>query len=364
MNITTTSSKVSTKDLLIVGFDNNFTSNFIDSTDLDYYNCHEYDDSSKAFKWLTKRVEFRKTPLVGIICSLKFLKSNSYSFAKQLQNHAQLRNIPLIAIAENGLCIEQSKALKLGIDDCYVSPADFKNIRKRIEFLFRFKQDFVKQELKEQEHLEFKLPLGKRLFDILVAGTVLLFISPILILIAICIKLESKGPIVYRSKRVGSGYQVFDFLKFRSMCQDADAKLDKLSHLNHYSQTGSEKKDGPSFVKLKNDPRVTRVGKFIRKTSIDEIPQLFNVLRGEMSIVGNRPLPLYEAEQLTQDGAARRFWAPAGLTGLWQTSGKGKDNMTTEERIELDVEYADKYSLGMDFKILCRTLPAMVQKEE
>ena len=117
-------------------------------------------------------------------------------------------------------------------------------------------------------------------------------------------------------------------------------------------------------MKLRKDPRITRIGRFLRMTSLDELPQLFNVLRGEMSIVGNRPLPLYEAELMTRDEWAMRFFAPAGLTGLWQTIGVHKDKLTTEERVKIDIEYAEKFSFLLDIKILFRTLPAMLQKEE
>jgi lipopolysaccharide/colanic/teichoic acid biosynthesis glycosyltransferase len=118
------------------------------------------------------------------------------------------------------------------------------------------------------------------------------------------------------------------------------------------------------FQKFKNDPRVTSIGRLIRKTSIDELPQLFNVLRGEMSIVGNRPLPLYEAELLTSDAWAQRFRAPAGLTGLWQISKRGKDKMSAEERIDLDIQYSNKYSFWFDLKIILKTPFALFQEED
>jgi lipopolysaccharide/colanic/teichoic acid biosynthesis glycosyltransferase len=120
-----------------------------------------------------------------------------------------------------------------------------------------------------------------------------------------------------------------------------------------------------AFVKIENDPRVTKVGRFIRKYSIDELPQLFNILKGDMSIVGNRPLPLYEAEKLTADSSIDRFMAPAGLTGLWQVEERGKGGkMSAEERKQLDIIYGETYSLGLDLKIIFRTLFAFVQKED
>ena len=118
-----------------------------------------------------------------------------------------------------------------------------------------------------------------------------------------------------------------------------------------------------AFVKIENDPRVTKVGKFIRKTSIDELPQLFNILKGDMSVVGNRPLPLYEAEKLTADASIDRFMAPAGLTGLWQVEERGKGGMmSAEERKQLDITYGQTYNFMLDMKIIFRTLTSMIQK--
>ena len=123
------------------------------------------------------------------------------------------------------------------------------------------------------------------------------------------------------------------------------------------------KQQAGTFVKFKNDPRVTKVGNFIRNTSIDELPQLINVLKGDMSIVGNRPLPLYEAEQLTSDDWGERFLAPAGITGLWQVMKRGKGEMSEEERKGLDNQYARKVSLWNDIRLILKTIPALFQKE-
>lgn len=142
------------------------------------------------------------------------------------------------------------------------------------------------------------------------------------------------------------------------MVADADKKVAELSAQNQYA---SEVK-GPNFFKVKDDPRITKCGKFLRNSSLDELPQLFNVLLGDMSIVGNRPLPLYEAVSLTTDEWAERFMAPAGITGLWQVSKRGSEEMSTAERVSLDIDYARTRSLGGDFKIMLKTPTALLQK--
>lgn len=206
-----------------------------------------------------------------------------------------------------------------------------------------------------------KMNIGKRALDITVSGLLILVLSPILLLITLLIRLEGKGPIFYTSKRAGKGYKIFDFYKFRTMVPDADKKVAELLAKNQYTTNGG---DGPVFFKLKNDPRITRLGAFLRNTSLDELPQLFNVLKGDMSLVGNRPLPLYEAETLTTDSFAERFMAPAGITGLWQVKKRGHvGEMSVEERINLDIEYAKKHSFMYDLWIMASTPKALLQKE-
>jgi lipopolysaccharide/colanic/teichoic acid biosynthesis glycosyltransferase len=257
----------------------------------------------------------------------------------------------------------------------------------------------------QQEIKTYKTPLGKRVFDVFFAGLALLLLSPVFLVVIIALKLESKGPVFYYSPRIGTGYRTFKFYKFRSMYVNADKKLKDLKHLNQYTaaaapaatNTGGELCDecrlmgtkcqfplhadnhawcekqylfskkaqaGSAFIKLKNDPRITKVGKILRNTSIDELPQLWNVIIGDMSIVGNRPLPLYEAEKLTTDKYALRFLAPAGITGLWQVEKRGKaGEMSEDERLMLDNAYAKNYSVWYDIKLILRTIPALLQKE-
>jgi lipopolysaccharide/colanic/teichoic acid biosynthesis glycosyltransferase len=254
-------------------------------------------------------------------------------------------------------------------------------------------------EVKIEEYQKPKISFLKRAFDITFSFFALLILSPLFLIVAILIKIDSKGPVFFTSKRVGSGYQIFDFFKFRSMKTGAENLIDNLKGQNQYkaatSTTGSssckeceqlghacssilfidgkqvcensyfnnKKIANSSFMKFKDDPRVTKLGAFLRKSSIDELPQLLNILKGDMSFVGNRPLPLYEAEQLTSDNWAERFNAPAGLTGLWQVSKRGKADMSEEERKQLDNIYARTHSFLGDMLLILRTFPALAQKE-
>jgi len=202
--------------------------------------------------------------------------------------------------------------------------------------------------------------LVKRVMDIFIAGTALLLLMPFFLLIAILIKIDSKGPIFYTSYRAGSNYRIFRFIKFRTMVAEADLKLANLKNRNQYTSPGQAQ---PVFFKITDDPRITRLGKILRNTSLDELPQLLNVLKGDMSLVGNRPLPLYEAKALTTDYHAERFNAPAGITGLWQISKRGKKEMSVEERIALDIDYARHNSFSDDLKIILKTPKALIQKE-
>ena len=329
------------------------------------------------------------------------------------QLHKLYPTLYIILISETLSKEEKIPYLRAGTD-CMIS----KNTSKDdLQKLFSVIIDFKEKEKARKDNqisslTEFRLPLWKRTFDILASGSAILGLSPILILTALAIRTESNGKIVYKSKRVGSNYKIFDFYKFRSMYSDADKRLAEYQQLNQYTKNIAEEefKDSSSaaeisqqscsseqkqeqeqdillfsdnlstsennylktkrtersnaFFKLENDPRITRVGHFIRKYSIDELPQLFNILKGDMSVVGNRPLPLYEAELLTSDEYVQRFMGPAGLTGLWQVEKRGgAGQMSAEERKQLDIKYAKEFSFGMDMRIIIRTFTAFIQKE-
>ncbi len=281
-----------------------------------------------------------------------------------IRKNPLLKGLIIVLIAANSSSALQQKIRKLKIHDYYVKPFSYDELAERLEFLVRFK--LIKPNLgilAQKVTPTYKMPFSKRLFDIVFSLACILFLLPLFIVVSVIIALESRGKIIYKSKRVGTGYQIFNFYKFRSMRSNADQQLIDLSNLNQYN--GTEEKPGQSvFIKLKNDPRVTRFGSFLRKTSIDELPQLFNILIGNMSFVGNRPLPLYEAEQLTSNEWATRFLGPAGLTGLWQISKRGREDMSERERKKLDNFYARNHSFWFDFRIVVRTIPAMFQKEK
>jgi lipopolysaccharide/colanic/teichoic acid biosynthesis glycosyltransferase len=380
--IITENNIIKAKEILTVGLQRGIKNYFAEDFSINsFINIRTFDNSFPAYRWLvycSKPVHKHRLPK-AIICDFSFLKEEQFLFFKNLTNHPEIKNIPFIVINTSQEDVRK-EALKWKVDDCYNVPLDKESFLDRIDFLFKYKPQFSKESEKEREDHIFQMPWPKRAVDILISSLAILFLSPLILLVSLIIKLTSKGPIIYRSQRVGTGYQVFDFFKFRSMYVDADKRLDELKDLNQYSdemvakdgennnsdngKREKRKKKKVLFQKFKNDPRVTSIGRLIRKTSIDELPQLFNVLRGEMSIVGNRPLPLYEAELLTSDAWAQRFRAPAGLTGLWQISKRGKDKMSAEERIDLDIQYSNKYSFWFDLKIILKTPFALFQEED
>jgi len=189
----------------------------------------------------------------------------------------------------------------------------------------------------------------KRLLDITTALLLLVPLIPFFALVAIVIKLDSRGPIFFIQERVGFNKRRFRMFKFRTMQIDAEARMKEIEHLNE--------KSGPIF-KIRHDPRITRVGRWLRKTSIDELPQLVNVLLGDMSIVGPRPLSVRDAVRMEEAWQKRRFSVKPGLTCLWQVSGRS--NLSFEQWMQLDLEYIDRWSLVLDGVILLRTIPAIL----
>ncbi len=344
----------------------------------------------------------------GIISEEILPGMNGIDVGVMLRSKHIPENIPYIVVHNEVSKKLFTQALRNKIDDFYTLPVNIDDLYTRINFLCEFKlinPDTFKDTFKKDR--SYRIPVIKRLFDIIASGFALLLLFPVFLFFAIVIRIESKGKIYYTSKRVGTGYKIFNFYKLRSMYSGADAKLKELEYLNKYSKKKtSDKKEGvieqcprcaklpegeycsptlltsngmmceywimelkkqksnSTFIKIKNDPRITKVGKFIRNTSIDELPQLINVFKGDMSIVGNRPLPLYEAELLTSDDWSARFLGPAGITGLWQVELRGKKGeMLEEERKYLDNQYARNFSFWGDIILIFRTIPALFQKD-
>jgi lipopolysaccharide/colanic/teichoic acid biosynthesis glycosyltransferase len=348
----------------------------------------------------------------AIVCDYHLPGKNGLYLFDQVREVPTYNTIPFILLSAQFNSDLFRLAHTKKVDDFYVTSAVLpSDILSRIKSLCQYRRKTTVPAGLTNNEVVFKMPVSKRIFDITVASFALILASPVLLLVILAIRLESKGKVYFTSKRVGR--KVFDFYKLRSMRTGAENELKKLAkEKNQYNVQSAkaevsfdlacprcaalpegvtcssvmyvdkhsicdywytcQKKEiaaaTSAFVKIANDPRITRVGKFIRNTSIDELPQLINVLKGDMSIVGNRPLPVYEAELLTGDILSKRFLAPAGITGLWQVELRGRGGkMSEDERKLLDNEYADhfkdgKYSFWYDMKLILRTIPALLQK--
>lgn len=347
----------------------------------------------------------QNTQIDGIISEVYLPGMNGVEVSRVLKSKGMHLLTPYIVISEQKDDKQKEAAFAARVDDYYDGELNASDVFYRIGFLKKNKEYFTSGETETIAFKEYRIPWDKRLFDIVVSSIALLLLSPVILTVMLLIRLESRGKVYYTSKRVGTGYRIFDFYKLRSMRTGADAALKDLKHLNQYDADSDvipdadkecprcallpegetcsptlfsegrkvcdywytetrKNKASATFIKIKDDPRVTKVGRFIRNTSIDELPQLLNVLKGDMSIVGNRPLPLYEAELLTSDDWSERFMGPAGITGLWQVEKRGrKGKMSEEERKALDNQYARTYSLWGDIKLILRTIPALFQKE-
>jgi lipopolysaccharide/colanic/teichoic acid biosynthesis glycosyltransferase len=346
--------------------------------------------------------------VIAVISQSEVMSPSGVSLLEILKGKKNF-HIPFIIICKHWNDKIMKIALQAGIAEIFHIPFKIENFEMRFSFIIENWEEIHKsRRIKEEATETYKTPFVKRLFDIIVSGTSLILLAPIFIIVGFLVRLESKGPVFYYSFRVGRGYHIFKFYKFRSMFLDSDKKLKDLKHLNQYTKSKRSQNEmgeelfseflcedcrtlgvecqfpiysdtvqmcekeymeqklhnrDSTFIKIKDDPRMTKVGKFIRRSSIDELPQLWNVLIGDMSIVGNRPLPLYEAEKLTTDKYALRFMAPAGITGLWQVEKRGTGKMHENERLLLDNIYAKNNSFLNDILLILRTIPALFQKE-
>ncbi len=335
---------------------------------------------------------------------------SEYDVVTAVRNNPTLGSTPILTLGNQTEKVAVETTPLTGVTDLLLITNELDKLLSKVSYYLDLNRNVLSATRIQKNGVvePLKLPWWKRAIDIAVSLTLLILMSPVLVLVAILIRIDSKGPIMYRSKRAGAFYHVFDMYKFRTMKVRADQEIGKLADHNIYAKTGTddlsddfppngsflcascrekgvscqqplfgqneticeklylrENEEVARFLKFRNDPRITRFGKFLRNSSIDELPQLLNVLFGDMSLVGNRPLPLYEAERLTTDEFAQRFAGPAGLTGLWQIKkrAKGQGPMSDHERIMLDIEYANTFSFRTDMYIIWRTIFSLWQKE-
>ena len=358
-----------------------------------------------AYQWLQQQVQhyrrdhsdsFKMLP-DAIICAYRYQDGGAVSMVQQLLLFKELVPIPFIMIANTPLEHEEAALLRYGIDDVYGYSDPVGTIKQRLDFLLTYKPQYI--HLKPEESLKgFRLPLSKRIFDILLASMGLLITAPISLLVAMLIKLGSHGPVLTISRKVGHAYKIFNFYKFRTTyapverlpvpegreggnikSQPPFSSVHKCFSCALYSKPCSEpvQKSGEVVCgKVRGSSvegekplgapveKPTLLGRWLRRTSLDEIPQLIHVLRGEMSIVGNRPLPIEEAEKLTRDEWAIRFRAPSGITGLWQVKSRFNGELNDASRKEIDIYYAQHANFWLDMKILLLTLPALLRRTD
>jgi lipopolysaccharide/colanic/teichoic acid biosynthesis glycosyltransferase len=361
-NYSTTYNTVSTKFLFVKRNKN------IDLQQPDEFDCFNSVNNFEEAKSVIKNVYLPHHLPELLIIDIPFTLTDLKFFKIWLSENFT-GPIPIIYCGSKLTPFETKKLFQLGlIDDVIKNDYDSNLLENKAKF---FKTLYAKQSNKENNELlpTKKIPVKnsnplyskfiKRALDVFISLSLLILLLPLLIIIGIIVKLTSEGPVIYVSKRAGKGFKIFNFYKFRTMVLNAEKKTESLKEQNIYISA----KGDPYFFKISNDPRITKIGVFLRNTSLDELPQLLNVLKGDMSIVGNRPLPLYEASTLTTNDYAERFMAPAGITGLWQISKRGRPEMSTEERISLDIEYARNSSTKRDLKILFKTPSALIQKQ-
>lgn len=340
-------------------------------------------------------------PADAIIASVD---NGGWDLLAALRSSSNFANIPILLVTKELTPEIIEEARKQKADDIFDEKFEEGDLLVRLHYLFQKKWHLAGSMAERVKDLTVETPLWKRSWDVLLSGIALILLSPIFLIVALAIRLDSKGPILYKSKRVGGGFKVFDLYKFRTMRVNADQLIKKIAAENIYNREQNnasfldstlcedccnagfkecqrplfhdgqqicekafrrQKEQQAAFMKFQNDPRVTKVGRFLRNTSIDELPQLLNILKGDMSLIGNRPLPIYEAEKLTKDNQILRFAGPAGLTGLWQVTKRSKKagDISEEERVALDIYYVENLSFWLDLKIFFKTFPALLQTE-
>lgn len=251
--------------------------------------------------------------------------------------------VPLILLSSKITIAERAfLADDMLVDDVIHPVRDMFTIRERVRFVRKVKEELITLRRPRRLRRGYGDVL-KRTMDVFLSFILLLLLAPVLLLTALVIRLDSTGPVFYNCYRVGKGYRVFKMFRFRTMKVGADRLVTSLSHINRFGKDGT-------FQWKDRDPRVTRVGGFLRATGLDMLPQLYNVLRGDMSIVGNKPLPLYEAASFTTNEHASRFEVPAGMTGLWQTSRASASGPVLSQ----DLAYARHHGFWIDLRIMLK----------
>ncbi|MDX2284009.1 MAG: sugar transferase [Bacteroidia bacterium] len=259
----------------------------------------------------------------AILCMRRLPDSSAYELLERVRSLPDGSGIPFFAVADTWTREDKRKALAAGADDILSPASEAQAFGVRLRFLQQHRSAWALPAPPSAQARE--VPAGKRLFDLAAAGLGLLLASPLLLAAAALVRLHSPGPVLEVSKRVGRGYQIFDFYKLRT------------------------RRPGP-------EGGASPIGRWLQRSSLDDLPQLLNVLKGDMSIVGNRPLALREAEQLTTDQWSARFLAPAGITGPWQIARRRQPGLTKEDRRRLEVAYAREAGPGTDLRLLWETI--------
>lgn len=292
----------------------------------------------------------------GILIDVPLHKLQLEKFLQFMQG-AGMEPVPVLYVSTY-LTEHEVKDLIAGhvVDDIVHPIRDIFTIGERMDFVGQVKREEAERG-RQRKHRSLLPKLlkraTKRVFDLVVSTVLIVLLAPLMILIALLIRLDSGGPVFHNAYRAGRGYRIFKFYRFRTTKVGAARLVTSLSQVNLFREHGA------MFIKACDESSVTGIGQWLRRTCLDELPQLFNVWKGDMSIVGNRPLPLSEASQLTNDEFAVRFNAPAGMTGLWQIHVQGDP---LRDRVQDDLTYARHHTLWMDIRIICRTPVAWWKK--
>jgi len=301
----------------------------------------------------------------AIICEQKLPGGDGFGFYDfWIEQFDPNHQVPFLLLDDKQTTQLVEKAQQKKIDTVFFKPVTVEVLVNQILSL-RDEKTLTKRSIEGKINplICYKTPVIKRTIDIVTAALLLLIVSPFLLIFAIAIRLESRGRIYYVSKRVGSGYNLFDFYQLRTMYALSGRRLKEISRLNHNTKEKSELHP----ENIVSDPRISKVGLVLQKLHLDELPQLINVLKGDLSIVGNRPLKIHDAELLTPEDLTHRMHGPAGVTGLWKLrSVRRLKRMSNEERRALDNKYykiaTRKFSFWSDLWIIARTIPVILRR--